>query len=309
VESLTPASAASDGSASNLAGWLAAIGSTFAFSVAAPIASKIIGWGTDPSTILVLRLWLAVALLFGTLAITAPDKLRLERRLLPVVAVAGTALGLAILLYFWSLTRLDTSVAAMLAALEPLMVLLLLRLRGEPFTYRNAVRLALGLAGVYLLVGVQGGADGLGLLMAAGTVVGSAFQTVALQWYFTGHDGRTVTAYMVLMMALTVSVAWVLQGATWHNPIWQAWVGIGVLALVPTYLARLGLFAAVRRLGGGQVSLLGPLETFLTVIWAMLFLGDRLSLSQFAGGALILLSAVLAVQRLRRAKVLVVEEL
>jgi drug/metabolite transporter (DMT)-like permease len=109
----------------------------------------------------------------------------------------------------------------------------------------------------------------------------------------------------VLMMALTVSVVWVLQGTGWHNPVWQAWVGIGVLALVPTYLARLTLFAAVKRLGGGQVSLLGPFETFLTVIWAIRFLGDRLSLSQLAGGALIILSAVLAVQRLRRAKVVV----
>jgi drug/metabolite transporter (DMT)-like permease len=290
---------------SSALGWLAAIGSTFAFSVAAPIGSKVIGWGTDPSTILVLRLWLAVALLFGTLAVFAPDKLRLDRRLLPVVAVAGTTLGFAILLYFWSLTRLDTSVAAMLAALEPLMVLFILRLRGERFTYRNTIRLALGLAGVYLLVGVKGGADWLGLLMAAGTVVGSAFQTVALQWYFAGQDGRTVTAYMVLMMALTVSVVWVLQGTTWHNPIWQAWVGIGILALVPTYLARLGLFAAIKRLGGSQVSLLGPLETFLTVIWAIVFLGDRLSLGQLAGGALIILSAVLAVQRLRRTNVVV----
>jgi drug/metabolite transporter (DMT)-like permease len=286
-------------------GWLAAIGATFAFSVAAPIGSKLIGLGADPTTILVLRLWLAVGLLFGTLALTAPDKLRLERRLIPVVALAGGSLGLAILLYFWSLTRLDTSIAAMLAALEPLMVLFLLRLRGERFTYRNTLRLALGLAGVYLLVGAQGGADWLGLLMAAGTVVGSAFQTVALQWYFAGRDGRTITAYMVLAMALTVSAAWVVQGAVWHNPTWQVWVGIGVLALVPTYLARLGLFAAVRRLGGGQVSLLGPLETFLTVIWAVVFLGDRLTLAQLSGGALILFSAILAVQRLRRTKAVV----
>ena len=305
MDSSAPVSAVARPASGNLTGWLAALVSTFAFSVAAPIASKIIGWGTDPSTMLVLRLWLAVALLFGTLAVAAPDKLRLERRLLPVVAVAGITLGLAVLLYFWSLTRLDTSIAAMLAALEPLMVLFILRLRGERFTYRNTIRLALGLAGVYLLVGVQGGANWLGLLMAAGTVVGSAFQTVALQWYFTGQDGRTVTAYMVLMMALTVSVVWVLQGTAWHNPIWQAWVGIAVLALVPTYLARLTLFAAVKRLGGGQVSLLGPFETFLTVVWAMVFLGDRLSLSQLAGGTLIILSAVLAIQRLRRTNVVV----
>jgi drug/metabolite transporter (DMT)-like permease len=53
------------------------------------------------------------------------------------------------------------------------------------------------------------------------------------------------------------------------------------------------------------VSLLGPLETFLTVVWAVTFLGDRLSLGQLAGGALIILSAVLAVRRLRRSNVVV----
>jgi drug/metabolite transporter (DMT)-like permease len=50
-------------------------------------------------------------------------------------------------------------------------------------------------------------------------------------------------------------------------------------------------------IGSGQLALLGPLETMLSVIWAVLFLHERLSLWQFAGGALILLSAALAVQR------------
>ena len=277
MQILTPASPPGARPASNAAGWLAAVGSAAAFSVAAPIASKLIGWGMNPSTILVLRLWLGVALLFGTLALAAPGKLRLARRLLPVVAVAGVAMGAAILLYFWSLTRLDTSIASMLVALEPLMVLMLLRLRGERFTYRNTIRLALGLGGVYLLVGVQGGADWLGLLMVVGTVLGSAFQTVALQWFFAGQDGRTITAYIVLVMALTVSAVWAVQAPAWHSLGWAEWAGIAALALVPTYLARLGLFAAVQRLGGGQVALLAPLETLLTVIWSITFLGDRLS--------------------------------
>jgi drug/metabolite transporter (DMT)-like permease len=308
VETLTPIPAAgARPAAGHLGGWLAAIGATAGFSVAAPIASKIIDWGTDPTTTLVLRLWLAAGLLFGTLALAAPDKLRLERRLVPIVLVVGLAMGGAIMLFFWSLTRLDVSIASMLVALEPLMVLFLLRLRGERFTYRNTIRLVLGLGGVYLLVGAQGSADWLGVLMVVVTMMGSAFQTVGLQWFFSGQDGRTITAYLVLIMALTVSAAWVVQGAQWHNPIWQAWVGIGILALVPTYLSRLGLFAAVRRLGSGQVTLLAPLETFLTVIWAVAFLGDRLTAIQLAGGALILLSAVLAVQRLRRAKVAVLE--
>src|SRR5260370_14704120 len=75
------------------------------------------------------------------------------------------------------------------------------------------------------------------------------------------------------------------------------------MALFSTYVARLTLFAGVKRLGGGQVALLAPVETLLTVIFSVVFLGDRLTLAQGLGGLFILISAVLAVQRLRRAKV------
>ncbi|MCH8339483.1 MAG: EamA family transporter, partial [Chloroflexi bacterium] len=46
--------------------------------------------------------------------------------------------------------------------------------------------------------------------------------------------------------------------------------------------------------------LLGPLETLLTVIWSLLFLQERLSVVQWAGGGLILFGAVLAGQRMHR---------
>jgi drug/metabolite transporter (DMT)-like permease len=295
--------------ASSLAGWASAFLSTLAFSIAAPIGTALIRLGYDPTTILVLRFWLAVALLFGTLGLTAPDRLRLPRRGLLAVAVAGPAIGVGVLLYFWALTRLHTSIAAMLIALEPLTTLLLLALRGERFTYRNLVRVALGLAGVYLLVGLQGSADVLGVLMILGTVLLSSLHTVTLQWFLTEHDGRAVMSYIVLSMALTTSAFWLIQrpdlafARSWQPLNWQAGLGILALALISTYVARLTLFAAVKRLGGGQVALLAPVETLLTVILSVSFLGDRLTLAQGAGGALILLSAVLAVRRLRRAKV------
>jgi drug/metabolite transporter (DMT)-like permease len=56
--------------------------------------------------------------------------------------------------------------------------------------------------------------------------------------------------------------------------------------------------AAVDRIGGGQMTLLAPLETLLTLIWATAFLGERLAPLQLVGGALVLGSALLAIQRL-----------
>jgi len=284
-------------------GWSSALLSTLSFSIAAPIGTALINLGLDPTTILLLRFWLAVALLFATLRLTGPGRLRLPRRALLGVAVAGLAIGVAVLLYFWSLTRLHTSIAAMLIALEPLATLLLLALRGERFSYRILVRLGLGLIGVYLLVGFQGSADLLGVLMVLGVVLLSSFHTVALQWFLGEHDGRAVTAYIVLCMALTISVYWLIQRPALAPIPWQGWLGVVVMALISTYTARLTLFAAVKRLGGGQVALLAPVETLFTVIFSVIFLGDRLTLAQSFGGVFILVSAVLAVQRLRRAKV------
>jgi drug/metabolite transporter (DMT)-like permease len=284
-------------------GWTAAVLSTVSFSIAAPIGTLLINLGFDPTTILLGRFWLAAILLFGTLAVTAPGKLRLPRSGWLTVGGGGLSMGVAVLLYFWSLTRLHTSIAAMLIALEPVTALLMLALRGERFTYRNTVRVLLGLAGVYLLVGVQGAADGLGVLMVLGVVVLSSFHTVSLQWFLGEHDGRAVTAYVVLIMALTITAFWL-----WQRPVVPPLTGpvlltLGALALFGTYVARLLLFVGVKRLGSAQVTLLAPLETLLTVTWSVLFLGDRLTLIQLAGGALILLSAVLAVRRLGRVKV------
>jgi drug/metabolite transporter (DMT)-like permease len=288
---------------SSFVGWSSALLSTLSFSIAAPIGTALINLGLDPTTILLGRFWLAVVLLFMTLGLTAPDKLRLPRRAVLGVAVAGLAIGVGVLLYFWSLTRLHTSIAAMLIALEPLATLLLLALRGERFSYRIIVRLGLGLIGVYLLVGFEGSADLLGVLMVLGVVLLSSFHTVALQWFLGEHDGRTVTAYIVLCMALTISAYWLIQRPAVAPLPGQAWLGVAVMALISTYTARLTLFAAVKRLGGGQVALLAPVETLLTVIFSVVFLGDRLTLAQSFGGVFILVSAVLAVRRLRRAKV------
>lgn len=46
------------------------------------------------------------------------------------------------------------------------------------------------------------------------------------------------------------------------------------------------------------MSLMTPLEILLAVIWSVIFLGERLELPHLIGGALILASALLAIQRL-----------
>jgi drug/metabolite transporter (DMT)-like permease len=95
---------------------------------------------------------------------------------------------------------------------------------------------------------------------------------------------------------------WLLDDGEWRNPGLPGWIAIVWLAVFSTYASRLLLFGAIARIGGGQMSMFAPVETLLTVVWSILFLNEHFTPIQWVGGALILTSAALAIQRLGRAR-------
>ncbi len=114
-----------------------------------------------------------------------------------------------------------------------------------------------------------------------------------------------VAALYVVVMILILNIGlWIWQGAVWPQAAWQGWLAVAALGLGSSYLGQLAIYAAVRHIGSGQMALLNPVEVFLSVSWALLFLQERLSLLQWVGGALILISMLLAIQRLNRAEFL-----
>jgi drug/metabolite transporter (DMT)-like permease len=62
-------------------------------------------------------------------------------------------------------------------------------------------------------------------------------------------------------------------------------------------LARLALYAAIPRIGSGQIALLWPLQTLTIIVLSVLFLDERMTPVQWVGGAFVLSSAVLAIER------------
>lgn len=279
-----------------------ALFSSFAFSIATPIAKGAIDAGLDPATLLTLRLILSTVLLGLSIGLIAPGYLRLDRCGLLVCGVAGLSNGIGMLTYFWALARMDGSLAVMIFAISPLVTLAMLALRGERFTRRHLYRLAIGLAGVYLLVGPTGRVDWLGVCLVAVTIFAFALHLALIQWFLHGYDARTITFYVVAIMTVLNTGLWLIEGAEWHSLDWLGWFIIVVLAVVSTYLARLAMFEGVRYLGSGQIALLLPMETLLAVLWSVLFLGERLTFWEWIGGGLILLSALLAIQRLNWAR-------
>jgi drug/metabolite transporter (DMT)-like permease len=285
-----------------LASWLLAIVALIAYSTSAPMGRLVIEAGISPTALLAIRYALTILLLGITLGLTDKRRLFIDRRGLLVCIAVGFINGIAAVAFFWSIDYLNASLASMLVSIYPLVVLGLLAFRGEKFTYRNTIRLVLGLVGIYFIIGPGGQLDGLGIILAFISAGGYALHLVLIQWFLPGYDARTVAFYVIGTMGLVAGGFWLGQGAELHNPGWSGWLGIIFLAVIATFLARLATFAAIRGIGTGQVALLAPSETMLTVVWSMLFLSERLTPSQWLGSGLILLSGLLAIQRLRRAK-------
>lgn len=280
-------------------GWVLALSSTFASSLVTPLVRGAVLGGMDPLTLLLLRLVLAVVLMAVMLGFTAPRSFRLGRSGWGRMGIIGLISGIEIGCFFSSLAYVDASTTAMVKSTQPLVVLFFLALGGERLTSRSLVRLAFSMVGIYLLVGAGSHVSPLGLFFLFLSLLLYALQLVLTQWWLAGYNARTVTVYVTTLMSLVVAVWWASTGASWSDPGPTGWLVIGALALVSTFFAKLTLYAAIRRIGSGQIALLWPVQTLAVIVLSVIFLDERLTAVQAMGGVLILVSALLAMERPR----------
>ncbi len=211
---------------------------------------------------------------------------------------AGVINGLGSLMYYSGLGRLDASLAQLLYTLYPVALTLFTLLQGHRISGFTIFRLTLAVAAVFLLTHQGGGPTdwlGVGLMLGAGVMY--AAHLVVNQRVLYDVPAPTVALYTLSGMAVTVSVGYLVAGGPVMPPTGGAWEAVLLLTLV-TMVSRLSLFAGVKRLGGVQTALIGLSELLVTVLCALLLLGDTLSPVQWLG-AILLGGAVLLVVRER----------
>lgn len=282
---------------SNLQGFLLVLFASLCLSTTPPVIKFGLEADIGPIPLLTFRLWLATIILWAVIALVQPAKLRMDRYGLISCLMAAAANTISLSCFYIALTLIDVSIAMVLFSFYPMVTILLLAFRGEPITRRIAFRLGLVIAGVYLLVGPGGKVHPLGIILVTGTAVFYSIHLTVIQWRLNHYPSRTVTLYIISFMTLMMTGIYavlyrelpVLSPVGWGVVLWTG--------IVSTAIARFALFAGIRRIGSGQTALLGPVETLLTVLWAILLLDERLSPLQVLGGALVIAGATLAFRR------------
>lgn len=279
-----------------LTGMLFVLMASLSLSIAPTLVK--LGIAADaPIPLLSMRLIVASVALWLYILLYKPALIRITPHQLGKLMLVGLFNSISLTSFYQAVQYVDASIGVVMFALNPVVVLVILTFLGEPFTRRKQVRLLLALVGIILLVGIGGSVRLEGILWGLSVAVNYGIFLVLSQYLLKDLTARQIALFVVTTMALFLAV---INTVGYGFPLTftrTGWIVIVATGLISTALARLFLFAGIQRIGSGQTSLLGPLETLMAVTWATLFLGERLTVLQLIGGLLVLISAALVQRR------------
>jgi drug/metabolite transporter (DMT)-like permease len=252
--------------------------------------------GATAQTTLLARFGLAALVFAAGLTLTGRWRRPPRRVVLTGLGLGAFGYSLQSGLFFAAIGRLDVSLVALVLYTYPAFVTLaaLALGRAQP-SLRVGAALAVALAGVALVLLATGAGtfDLAGALMALGAaltyttyilvadrVIGETDPFALALLVFTGATGT----YAVFGTA-TGSLELALPA--------QAWLWLVLIALVSTVVAVSMFFAGLRRVGASEAAILSTFEPPVTVALAFVALGERLTVLQLAGGALVLTAVIL----------------
>lgn len=291
-------------------GYLFTVAAAGLFAVNGTVSTLALQAGIPATRLTALRCTGAAVALLVVLAVLSPERLRLHRREIPLVAVFGVVgVALTQFLYYVAIGRLPVGIALVFEMTAPVFIALYVWLvRGEQVRSRLWAALALSLSGLVLVAQVwQGG----GSLDPLGVAAGLAAALCLATYYLLGERGTadrdpvTLTAWSFTAAAVFWAVAapwWEFDAAVLGRAVpvslGSVEVPVGVLvgwivvlgAVAPFWLS----IAALRHLPPTAAGIVATVEPVLASIVAWLWVEQVLTGWQIAGGLVVLTGIVLA---------------
>jgi drug/metabolite transporter (DMT)-like permease len=235
------------------------------------------------------------AIASGVLALPAGKRLRsLDREGVAAGVVLGVLLAAAYALQTAGLERTTVSstgfITGLYVVLTPLLALALFRQRMTALFW---VGVALAVAGLALLSGIDVGDPGGDLLVLA-SALATAFQILLVERYAARYDAIALTFVEIATAFLGFLVVALALGQLSLPHGWTVWGALLVTGIFASALGYLIQVWAQQRISATRIALLFSLETVWAGFFGYLLAEDRLGLAGWFGCALILCGIVLA---------------
>lgn len=251
-----------------------------------------------PAPLVMLRFGIA-ALILLAMVLSRGGFAPLRQRLGTLLIVGVPYTALPFLMMTWGALHITAGLSAVLMATAPMFAALVARfVLGEPLGAWRAAGLAIGSAGVLVLMG--GG--GVSLKSADGVLAVLAVLGCALTWSvganytrqkLAGIDPMLTTAGSLSLASLALApLAW----AAWPQqpPHARAWAEVAFLGLASSGLGMWMYFRLLARIGAVRAMSVTFLSPLVAMVSGALYLGEALTLQMWLGCAVVLLGTALS---------------
>ena len=206
--------------------------------------------------------------------------------------------GLPFLLIAWATLSITAGLASIMNAMTPVFTALIGALwLGDRLDGRRSLGLLLGLAGVALLAADKADFRPGG----SGWAIVALLLATACYGFAANHTRRYLQGVPALVNATgtqLVSALVLLPPALWswpeRMPGLGPWLAALVLGVACSALAYLLFFRLIARVGASRAVTVTFLVPVFGTLWGALFLGEPVTVSMLAGGAVVLLGTGLA---------------
>lgn len=255
-----------------------------------------------PLSFTIVRFSLAALFLVCVLIMTG-ESLRIERKdISPLIRLGLIGITLYNILFMYGLKLTSATNSALLISLSPLFAALIQGiLKKERIVFRSGLGILLSSLGVFLIIQSSLGGisfsrhDLAGDLLTVCASVCWALYTIKSKPLLQEYSAVKVTAYSMAtgsLLLLPMSLG-ELARQSWSGVSVQAWAAFGFSTFVSGGIAFSLWYQGVQRLGVTRTVVYHYFVPFVAVVFAALFLGERISIVQIIGGIGILAGVAL----------------
>jgi len=254
-----------------------------------------------PLSFTVTRFMLAALFLFTVLLATG-EPLKIDRKdRFAVVRLGFIGIALYNIFFMYGLKYTSASHSALFISLSPLFAVLLQAASGrERLTVRGIAGIALASLGVFLIIRSHGSlnftsAEVFGDILTLIASMLWALYTTASKPLLERYSSVKVTAYaMAAGSILLVPVgAYDMLIQPWSAISTRSWAAFAFSAIVSGGVAFSLWYQGIKRIGVTRTITYHYLVPFVAVVFAALFLGERVTLLQITGGISIIAGVAL----------------
>ncbi len=248
--------------------------------------------GANPVTFLFVRYLIASPVML-VIMIARGYAIPRGNLLVSLAMIGGVGLAGTTLCFYTAIHLAPVNLVIVIAYMYPTIVTLLsaLLLR-QPITGYKIVALLMTVVGILFTIGMDSSGYVLGIILAVSTAVFYSFYLIFGS--LSIQKAGSFSASTVIILACTVIYGIVLG---FKDPQWpitiSGWLSIVASALLSTVLGLISFFEGLKRIDTANAAIISTFEVVVTVVLAIIVLGEMLTWPKIFGGCLVIFAVTI----------------